>query len=186
MQQGLRPQMLAERAEAAWQGTQDALTDRLVLFLNHLLRSEPVAQARLRPHVGRRIHVRVEGLPAVLPPVRELLLEVTPAALLEKIAEESAATQDARPFFVEVTVKAALDAVMASAAPTQAVRLDGDAALATDLAWLIDHLRWDLESDLAGILPPTLAHGMVAAGRRLGEPLVRLAQSLRRTVTPER
>ena len=33
-----------------------------------------------------------------------------------------------------------------------AIRIDGDAVLATDVNWLIENLRWDIQDDLARIV----------------------------------
>lgn len=184
--QGLRSQTLITRVDEVWQGTLEALADRVVLFLNHLLSSEPEARARLRAHVGRQIQVRVSGLPLPAASQDGVLLAVTPAALFEKLTPGEAASDAAQRFGVHVDARAAMDALLSGGAPTQAVRLDGDAALATDLAWLIDHLRWDIEGDLASILPPAVAHGVVTVGRTVAAPLARLAGGLRSMLSPGR
>ncbi|MFM8636592.1 MAG: hypothetical protein ACKOER_02475, partial [Betaproteobacteria bacterium] len=61
--------------------------ERLVLRLNHVLASEPVAPARLQPHAGRRLRVVGQGWPQLLavlvPQPQPLEVVVTPAGLLE-------------------------------------------------------------------------------------------------------
>src|SRR5437868_3304983 len=73
-----------------------------------------------------------------------------PAGLVEWIAESSGLTPDLR-----ITVDAsnpalALTRLVAGDRPQ--VIVSGDAAFATDIEWLIDNLRWDLQDDLARIV----------------------------------
>lgn len=48
-----------------------------------------------------------------------------------------------------------------------AVRIEGDVQLAAEVSWLIDHVRWDLEEDLARLLGDAPAHTLVQAARAL-------------------
>ena len=56
------------------------------------------------------------------------------------------------------------------------VRIEGDVQLAADINWLVDHVRWDTEEDLARLIGDAPAHALAQAGRRV-------AQSLRAFVT---
>jgi len=42
--------------------------------------------------------------------------------------------------------------------------VSGDAALAGDVHWLIENLRWDIEDDLSRLIDPALAHQVVRWG----------------------
>ncbi|KAF4529949.1 hypothetical protein B566_EDAN018257 [Ephemera danica] len=66
---------------------------RALLWLNHVLLSEPAAMERLRPHHGKRIAVVAQGLPAlfsVLGPWPEWHCRITPAGLFEADGREVA------------------------------------------------------------------------------------------------
>ncbi|MGI9133635.1 MAG: hypothetical protein ACR2I0_06785, partial [Rhodoferax sp.] len=45
------------------------------------------------------------------------------------------------------------------------VRISGDVQLAAEVNWLADHLRWDIEEDLARVLGDPVAHGLMQAAR---------------------
>ncbi|MGK2898864.1 MAG: hypothetical protein ACSLE9_09280 [Burkholderiaceae bacterium] len=147
-----------------------AATERLTLFLNHLLSAEPVAMERLRPHAGRCMQLHFEGWPALLPPLPTTAFRVTPAGLVEWCGAELPAVADLR-----VTVDAsnpALAMTQALAGTRPPVEIAGDAAFATDLNWLFDNLRWDVQDDLARVVGPAAAReiarvaGGIAAGLR--------------------
>jgi ubiquinone biosynthesis protein UbiJ len=44
-------------------------------------------------------------------------------------------------------------------------------ALASELNWLAEHLRWDIEEDLARLIGDAPAHGLAQAARRLAAAL---------------
>jgi ubiquinone biosynthesis accessory factor UbiJ len=56
---------------------------------------------------------------------------------------------------------------------TPTVDIDGDAQLATDVNWLMQNLRWDIEADLERVLGPAPAHQVY----RLGSALARAVRS---------
>lgn len=148
-----------------------AALGRLTLLVNHVLASEPVAADRLRPHTGRCIRLQFDGWPSLLPPLPPTVFRVTPAGLLEWCGD------DVPP--AEPDLRVSVDASNPALAVTQALagtrpRVDvaGDASFATDLNWLMDNLRWDLQDDLARIVGQAPAReiarlaGGVAAGLR--------------------
>jgi ubiquinone biosynthesis accessory factor UbiJ len=156
---------------------QSALTheamERAVLLVNHVLVSEPAAAQRLRPHIGRRLRVQLDGWPGWLPPLPDLTFRITPAALVEWCGDA------AEPGDPSVDLQIALDASNPAKALLQAmagdrpqVAIAGDAAFATDVNWLFDNLRWDIEDDLAKIIGPAPARelarlgGVIATGLR--------------------
>ena len=42
-----------------------------------------------------------------------------------------------------------------------AIRIEGDVQLAAEVNWLVDHVRWDVEEDLARIIGDAPAHAWV-------------------------
>ena len=123
---------------------------RLVLLVNHVLAAEPMAVQRLRPHAGKCIQLQLREIPSLLSWLpSSLTMAVTAAGLLEwqPVATDRAdliATLDA-----SNPVQAVADAV---AGRRPRVEVAGDAALAADVNWLVEHLRWDLQDDLARLV----------------------------------
>lgn len=149
-----------------------AAMGRVTLVVNHVLAAEPVATERLRPHSGRRIELRPQAWPALLPPLPALAFVITPAGLLEWAGAAEAPT----PSDLTVRFDAANPALLLASAltgETPAVDIDGDAQLATDVNWLMQNLRWDVESDLERVLGPAAAHQVY----RLGAALARAVRA---------
>ena len=127
-----------------------AVMERLTLLVNHVVSAEPVAMERLKGHAGRSIQFQFEGWPKLLPALPNAAFRVTPAGLLEWCGAEPAADADLR-----VTVDSSNPALaMAQALAGERPKVDvaGDAAFATDLNWLFDNLRWDVQDDLGRIV----------------------------------
>jgi ubiquinone biosynthesis protein UbiJ len=85
-----------------------------------------------------------------LPPLPATAFRVTPAGLLEWCGADAPSEPDLR-----VSVDAsnpALAMAQALAGTRPKVDVAGDAAFATDLNWLFDNLRWDVQDDLARIV----------------------------------
>jgi ubiquinone biosynthesis accessory factor UbiJ len=142
-----------------------AATQRLTLLLNHVLASEPVAVERLRKHAGRRIVLRLERWPALLPEVPPLAFFVTSAGLLEW--EQTAHAGFAAPADLQVSVDAANPALMmvqGLAGRRPRIQVGGDAALAGDVDWLFENLRWDVQDDLARLVGDVPAREMARFG----------------------
>jgi ubiquinone biosynthesis protein UbiJ len=143
----------------------DEIQRRMVLLLNHVLMQEPEAQARLARQAHRVVqaHWRNFVMPLVATPAG--LLDLAPAGaqpdLTFTLTEES-------PWGL---VKAAVRG------DNPPVRIEGDAQFATEINWLVDNVRWDLEEDLARLVGDAPAHAMGAATRRM-------AQALRQFVRP--
>lgn len=55
-----------------------------------------------------------------------------------------------------------------------AVRIEGDVQMAAEVSWLIDHVRWDIEEDLARILGDAPAHAVSQAARNVGQAIQQL------------
>lgn len=150
-----------------------ALQDRLVLLINHVVSREPVASSRLQPMAGRSLVVSLARWPALLPAAPDLVLGITPAGLFERLDSPSAHAGGLR-----VEVDAANPARLALGAlsgEAPKVTVQGDAAFAGELHWLMDNLRWDIEDDLAGIVGPLAARQLANFGRSLRGSLSGLA-----------
>jgi len=164
-----------------WQGLQSAVQgavmERATLLANHVLSSEPIAMDRLRRHSGRTLEVRFAGWPALLPRLPVLAFRVTPAGLIEWLADEDPGEPELR---IEIDASnPALALMRAFGGPRPAVHVAGSAEFATDVDWLIDNLRWDVQDDLArfvgagpaeqvGRLARAAAAGVREAVRTLG------------------
>jgi ubiquinone biosynthesis protein UbiJ len=137
---------------------------RATLVLNHVLRSEPAAVARLQPHAGKRVELHAGGAPRgwPLPPLSPLQFEVTRAGLLDA---DVTASDRAAELVLTLDLTRPLDTAagwLGGARP--GVNLAGDAGFAADVSWLVEHLRWDVEDDLERLVGPAAAHGAARAG----------------------
>jgi ubiquinone biosynthesis protein UbiJ len=136
---------------------------RLVLLLNHVLQQEPEAQARLKRQTGRLVeaHWRHFSMRLVATPAG--LLDLGPATqvpdLMLTVTEES-------PFSLA-------QAALRGEKPP--VRIAGDVQLAAEVQWLVDHVRWDLEEDLARVFGDAPAHAIGSTLRRMGEAVRQFA-----------
>ncbi len=134
---------------------------RAVLLVNHLLSAESAARERLERHAGRRIEVRLAGARAAwLPP--PFVVEVSRAGLFDADVQPSAANPDLR-----VTIDVADPIATASgllAGRREQIAVEGDAALAADIDWLIEHLRWEVADDLEPLVGPAAARVLAQAG----------------------
>lgn len=162
--------------------------ERLTLLMNHVLRSEPAASARLAAHSGRTLSLHLSDWPPLLPSPPALAWRVTPAGLLEwcgvpgggagaagtpaataAAAEASPAEPDLR-----IGVDASNPALLLARVVTgerPSVQVEGDAAFAADIGWLIANLRWDIAGDLERLFGPLAAHQLQQLGRWLGRGL---------------
>lgn len=133
---------------------------RVVLLLNHVLASEPVATQRLRPHVGRSVSLRFSGWPGLLPPLPVWRFSITPAGLLEWIDEAPAAAGHSADAAgdaadLQIAVDAANPARLFARGllgRRPAVGVSGDAAFANDVSWVADNVRWDIRDDLSRLV----------------------------------
>lgn len=137
----------------------DELQRRLVLTLNHVLQQEPEAQARLKRQAGRVVEAHWRNF------VVRLL--ATPAGLLDlgPITQKPDLTltlTDASPWAL---------AQSALRGEKPAVRIAGDVQLAAEVQWLVDHVRWDVEEDLARVFGDAPAHAVATVARRMGDAL---------------
>jgi ubiquinone biosynthesis protein UbiJ len=130
------------------------LRHRLILLLNHIIGQEPEAMGRLARQRGRVVEISWRDL--------TLRLALTPAGLLEEAAEGARA---------DLTLAVAQSspwelAQMALRGDKPEVRIAGDVQLAAEINWCVDHVRWDIEEDLARLMGDAPAHALVAGLRQ--------------------
>jgi ubiquinone biosynthesis protein UbiJ len=123
-----------------------------VAVINHLLAREQWARDRLVPFAGQRARFRVAPLP-------DLVVEIDESGLV--------ATGTAEDVSLTLTIPpAALPRILArDEAALREVGLDGDAALASTVQFLLQNLRWDVEEDLSRVVGDVVAHRMAGAAR---------------------
>ncbi|HEX3140051.1 MAG TPA: hypothetical protein VHQ87_08355 [Rhizobacter sp.] len=128
---------------------------RAVLFLNHVLQQEPEAQQRLMRQQGRVVEVKW----------RFIMVRVmaTPAGLLD-LAPETA-TPDLTLTVTEESPFGLAQATLRGDKP--AVRIVGEVQLAAEVNWLVDHVRWDVEDDLARLIGDVPAHAVGNGARKV-------------------
>lgn len=134
---------------------------RLLLLVNHVLMQEPEAQARLARQAGGTVEARWR--------LFEMRLRITPAGLLDLAPAQ--AQPDLTLSLSDVSPWQFAQAALGGERPP--VHIAGDVQLAADINWLVEHVRWDAEEDLARIIGDAPAHAM-------GETMRRMMQALRR------
>jgi ubiquinone biosynthesis accessory factor UbiJ len=121
-------------------------------FVNHVLRSAPLAMERLRRHAGRTAAFHVgpvtlvytvqttgEVAPAVPGAARDLEVRISPFLLPRLAAREEAAVRE--------------------------IEMQGDMELAHEISYLARNLSWDVEEDLSRVVGDIAAHRIVSGAR---------------------
>ncbi len=121
--------------------------------LNHLLKSASWARERLRPFAGKV--VRFELVPFT---VAYTLLETG------EVADAPAAAPDAN---FTLTPGIALRMLGGDSDAWQKVVVAGDGALAREILYIAQNLKWDVEEDLSRVVGDVAAHRMVTAAGEL-------------------
>jgi ubiquinone biosynthesis protein UbiJ len=135
------------------------MQQRVVLFLNHVLQQEPEAQQRLARQQGRVAQFEWRFV--------TMKLIATPAGLLD-LAPEGAAPE----LTLTVTEASPFGLVRAALGDEKpALRIEGDVQLAAEVNWLVDHVRWDVEDDLARVIGDVPAHTIATGARRAADAL---------------
>jgi len=132
---------------------------RIVLLLNHVLMQEKEALTRLARQKGRVVLFHWREF--------QFKLQLTPAGLLDLAA--AGTPSDLTLSVTETSPLALVQAALAGDKP--AVRIEGDVQLAAEVNWLVDHVRWDIEEDLARIIGDVPAHSLGQAARRAVEAM---------------
>ena len=132
---------------------------RVVLLLNHVLMQEREAMGRLLGQSGRVARVQWRQF--------SMALQVTPAGLFNVAA--SGAQPDLQIVVTETSPLALAQTALRGDKPT--ISIQGDVQLAGEINWLVDHVRWDLEEDLARIVGDAPAHAIAQGARRVTQAL---------------
>lgn len=132
---------------------------RMVLLLNHVVMQEAEAQNRLARQKERVVLARWRQF--------EMRLQVTPAGLFDLATAEQ--TPDLTITVEEQSPWAMAQSAMKGDKPT--VRIEGDVQLAAEINWMADHLRWDVEEDLARIMGDVPAHTLAQGARSIAAAL---------------
>jgi ubiquinone biosynthesis accessory factor UbiJ len=148
---------------------------RLLLLVNHVVSREPAAVQRLKVHAGRRLTVALVDQPGWLPALPPLRVTVTPAGLFDGDADPSPGEPDLT-LRMSMPAPPQLLAVLSGGALPE-MHIDGAAAVAADMHWLADNLRWDIEADMAQVVGPSPARVAMSLGRAA-------RQALRRSFAP--
>ncbi|HEV7576871.1 MAG TPA: hypothetical protein VGO85_12570 [Caldimonas sp.] len=159
-----------------------SVMERVVLLVNHVIAAEPAALERLRPHAGRTMQIELTGWPTFLPAIGPFAFRVSPAGLVEWLAEAASLPPDLRVEVDAANPALALTRVVAGERP--AITVSGDAAFASDIDWLIDNLRWDLQDDLARFIGDTPARQLAKVGGWFAAALREGAKALRDLAAP--
>lgn len=159
-----------------------AALERATLLLNHVVAAEPAAVARLQPFAGRCIQLQFDGWPGWLPAWPPTSFRITPAGLFEWCGDAVPADVD-----LHIAVDAsnpALSFMRTLAGVRPSVDVAGDSALAGEIDWLFDNLRWDVEDDLGRVIGAAPAREVARLGRAVAAAVRVAAQ--RFAATPAR
>jgi ubiquinone biosynthesis protein UbiJ len=124
----------------------DEMQRRVVLLLNHVLMQESEAMTRLMHQKGQTLLLQWRSF--------TFKLTATPAGLLDLAPTEF--TPDLVMTVTETSPLALAQAVLRGDKP--AVHIEGNVQLAAEVNWLVEHVRWDLEEDLARVIGDVPAH----------------------------
>lgn len=153
-----------------------SVMERLVLLLNHVISAEPQAMDRLRAHAAQTLRFEFEGWPSLLPAPSPIAFRVTPPGLVEWIEAPGEAPSDLRVAVDASNPALALAKFVVGERP--AVRVEGDAAFASDVNWLIENLRWDVQEDLARLVGDAPAREIARFGTAIAKAIREAAKTL--------
>ncbi len=171
--------------------------DRATLAVNHVLGSEPQATQRLQRHHGRVVDASAAVQLLVPPwvatagtPSQQGLWRITPAGLLERVLTapaQSTAQAEAAPA-ADVTLELSSSSLTfvtraLLAGDDAVVVLRGDTALAADLRWVLQHVRWDFAGDIERNLPSAVAAPVARGAQAMATGLAQGARKLDETLS---
>ena len=148
---------------------------RVVLLLNHILMQEPAARDRLQRQRGRQVQVCWRD--------QVFQCTFTPAGLVEFIPPEACGKAADLVLRVNEPSPLALAKTMLQG-EKPAIRIEGDVQLAAEVNWLIDHVRWDPEEDVARLIGDAPAHTLVQTAKRAVDALRSFVQQQSQKATP--
>lgn len=170
---------------------------RMTLLANHVIATEPEAMQRLAQQAGKSLRLQWRSWPDFLPAALTARLPqpmpatwaVSAAGLLDfqpaaTAADPSLATDAEASLVVTLDSGEIARWLLAAGQGRPPMDIQGDAALAAEVGWLADHLRWDIEDDLARVVGDApahqiarLMHWFVDAARRFAASGAGLARS---------
>ena len=153
-----------------------SVMERVVLLLNHVVSAEPQAMERLRGHAGRTLRIELEGWPSLLPAPSPIGFRITPPGLVEWIESPAALAPDLRVAIDAANPALALARFVTGERPQ--VRVEGDAAFAADVDWLLENLRWEVQDDLARIVGDAPAREIARFGGAVAKAIRELARTI--------
>lgn len=161
-----------------------ALSAPALAAVNHLLGQAAWAREKLRAFAGQC--VRVEWSPPVLA-AASLVFEITPDGLL---ATPGAGADSVAAVSIVLPAGAPLLVLQGQEALLRATRISGSAEFAETLGYVLRHLRWDVEEDLARVVGDIAAHRLVGGATAFAawqrDKLTALAENLGEYLTEER
>ena len=150
--------------------------ERAVLLLNHVISAEPQAMERLRAHAARTLRIELEGWPSLLPAPSPIALRITAPGLVEWLEKPAELPPDLRVAIAAANPALAFARFVVGERPE--LRVEGDAAFAADVDWLIENLRWDVEDDLARLVGDAPAREIGRFGKAVAKAIRDAAKSL--------
>lgn len=126
--------------------------DALPAAINHLLAAEPWARDKLAAHAGKTLDVVVAPF--------TVRLCVSPDGHVARGSDGATPATT-----VTLTWGTVVQAMASGRAPTQDLRVDGDADFAQTVSLLAQHLRWDAEEDLSKLVGDIAARRLVQGAR---------------------
>jgi ubiquinone biosynthesis protein UbiJ len=133
---------------------------KIVLFLNHVLKQELAATERLKRQRGKSVEFRW----------RQVVLRLcfTPAGLVERVDPASGVAD----LVLNINERSALTLFeVLGSGEKPSIRIEGDVQLAAEVNWLIDHVSWDVESDLSRLIGAESARFVVLVGQESAKAL---------------
>lgn len=137
----------------------DEVRRRVVLLLNHILLQEKEATNRLLGQKGRVVHLQWRTFSMTLVATPAGLLDLAPAQAKPDLV--LAATEESPLVLAQGMLRG----------DRPAIRIEGDVQLAAEVNWLVDHVRWDIEEDLARVIGDAPAHTLGQAARGMAKAL---------------
>jgi len=139
-------------------GVMAELENRVCLLVNHILSQEAEAMRRMARHAGKRIAIVVGGV--------SVTWRVTLVGLFESTtASPSSSEPDLRIDVTQAQWSALIKTLVSGEQPE--VQIFGDVMLAAELGWLREHVRWDMEADIARLVGDVPAVWLSSAGKQL-------------------
>jgi ubiquinone biosynthesis protein UbiJ len=140
------------------------ISQPIISAINHLLRNEPWARKRLLEYVGQAVQFKL--------PLFDLILAIDVDGLVCAHVEQ--------PIAVTLTIPQiaiAAFCIEGKKSALKRIHIEGDAEFAATLSELMEQLRWEVEEDLAKLIGPTAAHGLVSTAQAAQEQGQRLVKN---------